>query len=146
MQNSIPKFPPVIFVMETQALPGNFVERALTLERREHEHFESVWQSLQAHVVAQVRTDSLQRISRWAKAEMKTLVLPSDWPKQMPLRPSASTAENRMVRFGQFKEEGYPLPSHHPLVFRRLLLCVDYDRGEQRITQVIVTINGWVEE
>lgn len=140
------KLPKIVFVMETEALPGDFSERTVKWERGEHEQFERAWQALQAQVLAQVKADSLRRISRWAAEPMKTFSLPADWLKHIALRPMASTADERIIRFSQHKEEGYPLPSHHPLVFRRLLLCADYDRRERKIVRIIVTINGWVEE
>ncbi len=146
MANTTDLLPPIVFVMETETPPGNFIERALAMKQAELDSFAEAWQRLQPHVIAHVQPDSLLRISRWAIAEMKTLTLPSDWFEKIPLRPIAASADDRLVRFGQFKEEGYPLPSQHPLVFRRLLLCVDYDRHARAITQVFITINGWVEE
>lgn len=138
--------PPIVFVMETQTPPGNFIERSITMNQAELDSLAGAWQRLKPHMLTHVKPDSLRRISRWAAEQMQTLALPSDWIEKIPLRPIASSLDDRLIRFGQFKEEGFPLPSHHPLVFRRLLLFVDYDRHEQSITQVIVTISGWVEE
>ncbi len=146
MANTFELLPPLVFVMETQTPPGGFIEQAVEMKPEELEGFFKAWQRLHPHVVAHVSRDSLLRISRWAVAEMKNLSLPVEWPAKIPLRLIAASRDQRLIRFGQFKEEGFPLPSHHPLVFRRLLLYVDYDRTERRVVQINVTINGWVEE
>ncbi|NUO80953.1 hypothetical protein HUU05_12810 [candidate division KSB1 bacterium] len=146
MANTTDTLPPIVFVMETETPPGNFIERSITMTQAELDTFANAWQQLKPHVLAHVKPDSLLRISRWAVAEMKAVTLSSAWFEKIPLRPIASSADDRLVRFAQFKEEGYPLPSHHPLVFRRLLLYVDYDRHAQTIAQIFVTISGWVEE
>ncbi len=138
--------PPIVYVMEAQALPGNFIERPIAMSQAELDSFHSRWTQLKPHVLAHVKPDSLRRIARWASEQMKAFSLPAGWLEKIPLRPIASFGDDQLVRFGQFKEEGCPLPSHHPLVFRRLVLFADYDRRAQAIVQVIVTINGWVEE
>ena len=116
------------------------------MSQAELDSFRVEWTRVKPHVLKIVMADSLQSISRYAREQMKTFSLPADWLEKIPLRPMASFGEHRLVRFGQHKEEGYPLPAHHPLVFRRLQIFAEYDRKEQAIVQVIVTINGWVEE
>ncbi len=138
--------PPIVYVMEAQPLPGNFSEREIVMRQAELDRFQHVWAQIKPHVLAHLRPDSLRGISRWAEAEMKGFTLPADWLEKIPLRPVASFGDEPLVRFGQFKEEGLPLPSHHPLVFRRLVLFVDYDRRTHAIVQIIISINGWVEE
>jgi hypothetical protein len=138
--------PPIVYVLEAQSLPGNFSERTITMSQAELDHFHGAWARTKPHVLARVQIDSLRGVSRWAKEEMENFSLPEDWLEKIPLRPMASFGDERLVRFGQFKEEGLPLPSHHPLVFRRLVLFADFDRRTQTIVQVIVSINGWVEE
>lgn len=138
--------PPIVYVEEAQPLPGRFVERSIAMSEVELAHFHEHWQRIKPHVFAHVRIDSLRHVARWAKEEMKNFSLPEAWVEKIPLRPMATFGEEQLVRFGQYKEEGLPLPSHHPLVFRRLVLFADFDRPTQRIVQVIVSINGWVEE
>lgn len=146
MADTLELFPPLVFVMETDEPPGGFIEQTVTLQPEESEKFFQAWQRLHPHLVAHVTRDSLLRISRWAISEMKSLALPTDWPAKIPLRPVAASRDQRLVRFSQFKEEGLPLPSHQPIVFRRLVLFVDYDRTTQNLVRVNVSINGWVEE
>lgn len=138
--------PPIVYVVETQPLPGEYSEETIALSQAELDNFRAEWTRIKPHVFKIVKGDSLQSISRYASEQMKIFLLPADWLEKIPLRPMASFGEQRLVRFGQFKEEGYPLPAHHPLVFRRLQIFAEYDRKEQEIVQVVVTINGWVEE
>ena len=137
---------PLVYVPETQALPGNFNEREITLPPEELARFARQWQQLKPRVRARVHADSLRALSRWAQAEMQKFSLPKDWLEKIPLRAMAARADERIVRFGQFTEEGLPLPAPRPLVFRRLVLFVDFDRDAQTIVHVIISINGWVEE
>lgn len=141
-----PLLPPIVYVIETQALPGKFVEHEIAMNEVELAHFRNAWLQIKPHLLAQVRVDSLRGVSLWAREEMKSFSLPEDWLEKIPLWPMASLGNEQLVRFGQYKEEGLPLPSHHPLVFRRLVLFADFDRSTQRIVQVIVSISGWVEE
>lgn len=138
--------PPIVYVMETQPLPGEYTEKPIALSQAELDKFRAEWTRLKPHALKIVKADSLQSISRYALEQMKTFSLPTNWLEKIPLRPMASFGDHRLVRFGQYKEEGYPLPAHHPLVFRRLQIFAEYDRKAQAIVQVIVTINGWVEE
>lgn len=138
--------PPIVYVMEAQALPGKFVEHTIAMHEVELARFHDAWLQIKPYVLAQVRMDSLRGVSRWAKEEMEAFSLPEGWLEKIPLWPMASLDNEQLVRFGQYKEEGFPLPSHHPLVFRRLVLFADFDRSTQSIVQVIVSIGGWVEE
>ncbi len=138
--------PPIVYVSEAQPLPGRFMEGSIAMSQAELAHFNEQWQRLKPHVRAHVRVDSLRNVARWAKEEMKNFSLPEAWIEKIPLRPVATFGDEQLVRFGQYKEEGLPLPSHHPLVFRRLVLFADFDRRTQSIVQVVVSISGWVEE
>jgi len=138
--------PPIVYVMETQPLPGDYNEQPIAMSQAELDSFRVEWMRVKPHVLKIVKPDSLLSISRYASAQMKTFSLPADWLEKIPLRPMASLGEQQLVRFGQYKEEGHPLPAHHPLVFRRLQIFAEYDCQEQAIVQVLVTINGWVEE
>ena len=67
-------------------------------------------------------------------------------PCRVPMRPMKNDAERGIIWFGQSTAKGFPLPSHHPLVFRRALVFAEYHQEQQKIVRIFVTIRGWVEE
>ena len=153
MQNSLSlsqretqKIPEIIFIPEMQAIDEDSLTGARLASTQEIEGFAAAWQQLMPWLVMQVHADSLVHLSKWAVEQMKSVTLPADWPKQIPMRPLGVSKDEKMIRFGQYKEEGFPLPSHHSLVFRRLVLQADYDRAQRTVARVMVSIQGWVEE
>jgi hypothetical protein len=140
------KMPEIIFIPEMQEIDEDSLTGVRPASSEEIASFMVAWQQLMPWLVMQEHADSLVHLSKWAVEQMKSVTLPADWSKQIPMRPLGVSADEKMIRFGQYKEEGFPLPSHHPLVFRRLVLHADYDRAQRTIARVMVSIQGWVEE
>ncbi len=136
----------LILLPELQPLGPDFVMIAPSLDSTTLQAFATVWQREAAGICRRLTADTLASLSRWAAAETKAVQLPARWWEEIPLRPVGISRDQQVVLFGQFKEEGLPLPSHHPLVFRRLVLFAGYQPHQQRLASVIVSISGWVEE
>lgn len=138
--------PVLEFVPEMQPLTNAFVMTPPDLDAAVLQSFTALWQAQARAVCKKITTDSLVQISRWAGDLMKAVQLPEKWWEKISLRPMGASADGQTILFGQFKEDGLPLPSHSPLVFRRLILAVCYHQPSQSLDKVIVSIGGWVEE
>lgn len=138
--------PVLEFVPEMQSFANAFVMTPPDIDATVVQSFTALWQAQARAVCEKITTDSLAQISRWAIDEMKSVQLPEKWWEKIPLRPMGVSADGQTILFGQFKEDGLPLPSRHPLVFRRLMLAVCYHQPSQSLDKVIVSIGGWVEE
>lgn len=138
--------PALEFVPEMQPFTNAFVMTPPNLEATVLQSFASLWRAQAPEVCKKVTSDSLAQISRWAVDEMKSFRLPEKWWEKIPLRPMGVSADSQTILFGQYKEDGLPLPSHSPIVFRRLILAVCYHLPSQSLDKVIVSIGGWVEE
>jgi hypothetical protein len=110
--------------------------------------FKSAWASAALELDHGVSTATLGAISRWAKAETVAAQLPASWPQQLfpYLAPVASAPESDEIWLFHDISHGIPLPSHHPLVFRRLMIGVAVRKSPCTITKIVVTIRGWREE
>lgn len=138
--------PVLEFVPEMQSFTSAFEMRPPALDSAVMQSFTTLWQAQAPEVCKKITTDSLVQISRWAVDQMKSFQLPEKWWEQIPLRPMGVSAGGQTILFGQFKEDGLPLPSHNPLVYRRLVLALCYNKTSQSLEKVIVSISGWVEE
>ena len=89
----------------------------------------------------------LAAASRWAADRTRTAVLPADWAKSLRLEPRAVTTDDRRILFAQDAQASpVELPSHSPVVFRRLVVGAVFDRAGGNIPVVYITIRGWAEE
>ncbi len=107
--------------------------------------FHRAWKNAMASISQKIDEKTLHEISRWCKKEMKDFHLPKDWINQIFLVPEA-VLNNQTFFFFHDVPNGIPLPSHHPLVFRRMMVGAVYDPLKSRITKVVFTIKGWIEE
>jgi hypothetical protein len=140
------QMPALEFIPEMQSFGNEFIPTPPTLDSLTQKSFASLWRTQAPEICKTIRPDSLSRISRWAKEQMKSFQLPANWWEKIPMRPMGASADSQTILFGPFKEEGLPLPSHHPLVFRRLVISACYHLPTHTLTRVIVSIGGWVEE
>ena len=108
--------------------------------------FDSQWKNLANWVEGQVSPEMLRQISRWAVEEMKTFAPARGWAQNLPMQPLFSSDDERYILFSQEPERGFPIPSHHPIVFRRIVLAAVYDTKTKSILEIYVTIRGWKEE
>ena len=138
--------PLIAFVPEMAMVNGEFPLRKPEVTREELSAFSTKWKELSPQILAGVNGDSLAAISKWAISETKAFSLATDWLRTIPMRPMRATADGKRILFGQYKEEGFPLPSNNPIVYRRLVVSAHFDRAKQAITRVIISIGGWVEE
>lgn len=136
----------LVLLPELQPLGPDFSMTVPSLDSTTLQAFAAIWHREAAGICRRITADTLAGLSRWATAETKDLQLPARWWEKIPMRPVGLSTDRQIVLFGQFKEEGLPLPSHHPLVFRRLILFAGYQPQRQHLTTVIVSISGWVEE
>jgi len=136
----------LILLPELQSLGPDFVMAVPSLDSTTLQAFAAAWQREAAGICRRITADTLASLSRWAAAETKAVQLPARWWEEIPMRPVGISRDQQVALFGQFKEEGLPLPSHNPLVFRRLILFAGYHLHRQSLASVIVSISGWVEE
>ena len=92
----------------------------------------------------EVTSEKLVEISRYAKNKMESFTLPAGWVDTLEFVPLA--VEDGVVIFGNKTRSGVPLPSHSPIVFRKLVTRVHVSIADNAVTKVIVTIRGWCEE
>ena len=89
--------------------------------------------------------EDLAAISRWAADQTRRAALPTGWAMRMPMDPLGVRGD--VAVFGQDAQRStLALPSHTPIVYRRVLLRAEYDRAAGGVRRVIVTIGGWAEE
>jgi hypothetical protein len=138
--------PHVEFVPEMAEFAESLGSPPPVLPAREREDFEAKWEAAQPVVARGVTPEALVGISRWAREETRSFHLDSGWLAHLPMNPMRADASGTVVILGQEPGDGVPLPSHNSLVFRRLVVCVEYDRGAGAIRRVYVTIRGWAEE
>ncbi len=136
----------LILLPELQPLGSDFVMTVPSLDSAHLQAFATAWQREAAGICRRITADTLASLSRWAATETKAMQLPTRWWEEIPMRPVGISRDQEVVLFGQFKEEGLPLPSHNPLVFRRLSLFAGYHLHRQSLVSIIVSISGWVEE
>ena len=143
-------FPAIVYVEEMKPFPDGFTPASHpitpALPPKVLESFEHEWGQVVASISTAVHAESLRTLSRWAKAEMASFTLPADWLPPLPMEPVAHSADRHQVLFSQDVSRGFPLPSHHPLVFRRLVVAVEFDTQKSQIKRVFITIRGWREE
>lgn len=147
--SKVPQIEPtasLILLPELQPLGSDFVMAVPRLDSTIRQAFAAAWQRAAPGICGRITADTLASLSRWAVTETKAVQLPARWWEKIPMRPVGISRDQQVVLFGQFKEEGLPLPSHNPLVFRRLILFAGYHLHRQRIASVILSISGWVEE
>ncbi len=137
--------PSLKFVEEMAPLPAKFDKPAPTLSKEQRERFRQEWQALAPRLVKAVTAASLADISRWAKEQTAGTSLPPRWPAKLPLKPTGCDAGGKVL-FTHSVADGIKLPSHQPIVHRRLVIAAVYDVSAGMIETVYVTIKGWAEE
>jgi len=139
--------PPIELLHEMQPWPSEFGPlTAGFLDPAIGESVQVQWHEHIASVAQRLTPESLIDISRWAKSEMATCTISLEQIASLSFGPEAQTPNREQVLYSQTVQDGIPLPSHHPLVFRRLLVAVSFDTATRRICRIFVTIRGWREE
>lgn len=138
--------PSIVCVPEGERLPPDSAEHGAVWTKAESSAFAQQWQLISRTLTQEVTADTLAALSRWAQKEMAAFSLPANWIAQIPMHPLAASRHQPVTWIGQYTEEGLPLPSPQPLVFRRLLVIAEFHRATKKIGRVFVTIRGWVEE
>ena len=138
----------LVFVPEMDRLAGEFTaSSALVLTDEELGSFEAHWSALRPLIKEKVTPESISKISRWAGAETIGVSLAAEWLESMPMYPLRSSSNGSAILFGQTPEDSsVELPSHLPIVHRRLILAAVFYRDSQQIGRVFLTIQGWAEE
>ncbi len=135
----------VRFVPEMEPLPG-VTEAALAITPGVRMAFDAAWERARPAVAARVNPAALAEISRWAKEQTAGAPLSPGWLDALPMDPMGRTDAGLAV-FGQSAEQSTAvLPSHSPLVRRRLIVAPVFDPATRTIPIVFVTIRGWAEE
>ena len=139
-------FPEVVFLPEMQPLEAGYTTKPILSPLKESQDFYKKWNSILDFLAEQITTEKLMSISRWAKEEMKAYILPEKELKKIIMDALESSEDGRYIHFSQKAEQGLVLPSHSPVVFRRMVLYAVYDIKNNNISKVYVTIRGWAEE
>ncbi len=109
---------------------------------RAQKEVQPVWQNLAPQWVKLLTAEKARELSRWAQKEMAQYRSVPPLEKTL-LEPAAFSQDGRLLVL-----EGTidTLPSHHRLVTRWLKVYVHYDLAAKKITQVVFTIRGQLEE
>eukprot|EP00727_Mastigamoeba_balamuthi_P011150 m51a1_g6658 putative 3 -cyclic-nucleotide phosphodiesterase (1251) ;mRNA; r:153684-160398 len=102
--------------------------------------FAQAWASFLDELPAQVTEQELVSISRWAARQMaeQSGYLAAGWERRLPaLRAERQLRDGRLV-LGHETGQGLALPSHSPIVFRRLVLRAVWDTTSSAIVSVQV--------
>jgi hypothetical protein len=136
------------FIPEGEPFPPEFSAAAMALSSEEAGRFRAAWDRVRDSVESRVTVHNLVEISRWGKMQTMGATLPRGWTASLPMNPLGATADGRTLLIGQREAQESPvqLPSHAPIVHRRLLAAAAYDTRSGTITAVTVTIRGWAEE
>lgn len=128
-------------------LPEEGALEAATPGPELEEKFRVSWDGSASGTLANLDKTDFLDMSRWAKTEMASFSLAPDWWGKIPMAPLGLASDSRQWLFGGTPEtSGVPLPSHSPLVFRRIVLFAWFDPVSARVTGVVATIRGWCEE
>jgi len=110
--------------------------------------FAEAWQSVGPLCETIVTRARLGAISRWAREE--TLAAGANWKpgwiRRLPMFPVERRDDGTILLSQTCPCDGLTLPSHSPLVFRRLLVRARFRTADRTIDRVWVTIRGWREE
>jgi hypothetical protein len=134
------------FISEMERFAEEFGQPVPTMTEADLAVFETAWAAAQPRVTEAVTPAKLADLSRWAKEQTRGAVLPADWATNLRLEPKGVSADGTRVLFSTTRDTAPPLPSHSPLVHRQLILAAVFNTSTQCITDVYVTIQGWVEE
>jgi len=110
------------------------------------EDFLRCWEKCAEELPSKTDAKSVREISRWAKTQMASYTLPENFGKGAKFSQVSFSKDKRKILFSQDIQDGIPLPSHSPIVFRRLLFGAVFDLETRKIERVLITIRGWVEE
>eukprot|EP01105_Mastigella_eilhardi_P012936 TRINITY_DN2949_c0_g1_i1.p1 TRINITY_DN2949_c0_g1~~TRINITY_DN2949_c0_g1_i1.p1 ORF type:complete len:165 (-),score=39.11 TRINITY_DN2949_c0_g1_i1:97-591(-) len=116
--------------------------------------FAAAWEAAKPAVARAVTAARVVALSRWARQQTEQgadpeadhEMLPAGWVDTVPMSLLEMHAEAGRAVYGCDTEEGLPLPSHSPIVFRRLVLRAELDCARNVLIRVYVTIKGWREE
>ena len=144
------EFPEIVYLEEMKPFPTEFKgcsgNGSAPIAIEISDSFQKEWVEMVVSVSVQVQSESIRGISRWARPQMASFTLPEHWLEKLSMEPIAHASDQRKVLFSQTVSNGLPLPSHSPLVFRRVLAAAEFDTRERRIRKVFITIRGWREE
>ncbi|MBI3039460.1 hypothetical protein HYY75_10540 [bacterium] len=108
--------------------------------------FQNAWERISDSVSSIITPKKVKDISRRAKSKMAGFSLPFNWIRKIPMKPLWIEKKTGFFVFGQEVIEGLELPSHSPIVFRRLIVRAFFDPKNQSIGKIQISIRGWREE
>lgn len=141
-----PTLPPILTVDEMEPVAKEYFKKPSGVSAETLCAFQREWQTCRDRVESKITSLMLYNISKWAKEKMKGYHPPAGWIQKLPMKPTGMSEEERYLFLFQEPEEGFALPSHLPIVFRRLMVGVLYDTQANNIIRIYVTIRGWKEE
>ena len=134
-------------IQETEPFGESFGAATPQLSEDELDSFTSTWINVRQAVAERITSTLLGDIARWAADETAGFSFPAGWIDSMPMYPLGSSADGARILFGQRSQDStLDLPSHSPLVHRRVVLAAVFDRTDRVIPQIYVSIRGWVKE
>jgi hypothetical protein len=138
--------PEVIYLKEMAPWPDDFGSGAAPA-LADLERFKRAWDAARSQIEPKVSAADLASISGWAKEQTQGAKLSPGWLASLPMHPVAVSHDGAQILFAQEAgESNVVLPSHSPVVFRRVLAVPVFDRTSGTIPRVYITIRGWAEE
>lgn len=138
--------PDLVTVLEMENFGSEYQKNPPSLPAPTIEEFSTKWNDIADGLEKKVSPAILLSISLWAKEQMKGYTPPQGWLRKIPMHQVGMSEDKLSVLFFQETEQGFPLPSHSPIVFRRLMVAAVYNTNTKAIPKVYVTIRGWREE
>jgi len=144
------ELPPVEFYPEMSypdgpngwILPSQWSEAQKVQAAQVQTEVQAEWKKLAPRWTKMMTPEKARELSRWAQKEMAQYRAVPPLEKTV-LSPAALTKDGRrLVLEGTIDT----LPSHHHLVTRWLKVYLHYDLREKKISQVVFTIRGQLEE
>lgn len=137
----------IMWIAEMQDIDEAATSLSAPLSEDELREFDAAWERVRTHVEAAVSPERLASLSRWAVKETAAVRSQSGWTRCLKLKPIGAVRGSSLILFGVAAEaSNVVLPTHSPIVKRRLVVQVVFDPASHRIDRVYVTIRGWTEE
>ena len=138
--------PSLVFIPEMEPFPGKFDKPPPTLSKERLERFRQEWQDVGPRLQQAVTAQSLTDIARWAKEQTARARPAPNWPAKLSLQPHGLDESGDKLLLTHEIPQGVELPSHSPIVHRRLVIAAVFDVSAGMIETVYITIRGWAEE
>lgn len=137
--------PEIVFLPEMTPL-GQDYTGTVRLSVFDIADYREAWILAAPSIEAAVTPEQLASISRWAADQTRSATLPRGWAARIPWEHRGSGPGGQILFAQTAQESTAELPSHSPLVRRRVIVAPVYNPATRNIARVYISIQGWAEE